>query len=931
MRLMRRNRPSRAAVVSPVTEPLESRVLFAVRTWDGGGGNTLWSGAANWEGDVAPVAGDELHFTSAASSVINDFPANTTFGALRVVDAANLTLTGNRLILTGGIITTTGSTITTNLAIILANPQAFTGEGSAVQINGGIETNGHSLTLTGSPQYRFDIGVTGTGALILESSGGGIIDVPMTHTGGTAVRNGSWSISSTSGSPLGPGPVFVEGGVLNLGGTVPGAVTVSGGTLSATPLATLNGGLTYGAGGTAAVFINGPNVGFTGYNRLDVAGPVNLGGAALQFNNNFPAATVGQTFIVIGNDGADPVTGTFAGVPERGLVQSNGAYFRVSYAGGDGNDVTVTRVEPATVQFSAAAYSVDEGGAVTIVVTRTGGQGTVTVNAATSDGTAAAGSDYTPVSGTLTFPDGVTEQSFTVQTIGDGVGGEGEETFNVSLTPGENALGGNPSAAQVRITNANAEGTFSLSAGQYTVNENAGSATFTLQRTGGTAGRVTVTYGLTGAPADPGGATPGEDFTVPSSVFTFEEGEITKVVTVPITDDALGEGNERVTVAIQAVSAGTRIGEVNSARIVILDNDSPGVLALAASEFRVNEADGTATITVNRGGTLVGAVGFGYALTQVAVSGERPAGVATPGEDFNAAAGTVTIPEGQTSVTFTVPITNDATGEGEERFIVTLNNLTGGATLASPEESQAFVVITDDEFQPIPAGPFAMGPDRVDTNELALYVRGTEGPDNIRFTLRRRDGLLLVYMNRRLAGTFAPPSRVVVESLGGNDRVSAAKLPIRVRIEGGAGDDVLTGSNLMDALVGGPGNDRLSGGLGRDVLFGGSGADRLAGGADDDILIGASTDYELSPGSILDAGARITSVWSGAGDYGARVAAVRGEGLLPRGVVAEDQTRDILSGAAGNDFFLGDPGGTVLADRFPGRLAGEVLLGPLES
>jgi hypothetical protein len=306
-------------------------------------------------------------------------------------------------------------------------------------------------------------------------------------------------------------------------------------------------------------------------------------------------------------------------------------------------------------------------------------------------------------------------------------------------------------------------------------------------------------------------------------------------------------------------------------------------------------------------------------------------GVATPGEDFNAASGTVTIPEGQTSVTFTVPITNDGIGEGEERFVVTLNNLTGGATLASPEESQAAVVITDDEFQPIPAGPFAMGADRVDTNELALYVRGTEGPDNIRFAVRRRDGLLLVYMNRRLAGTFAPPSRIVVDSLGGNDRVSAAKLPIRVRIEGGAGDDVLTGSNVMDALVGGPGNDRLSGGFGRDVLFGGSGADRLAGGADDDILIGASTDYESSPGNILDAGARITSVWSGAGDYGARIAAVRGEGLLPRGIVAEDQTRDVLSGAAGSDFFLGDPGGTVLADRFPGRLAGEVLLGPLES
>ena len=61
------------------------------------------------------------------------------------------------------------------------------------------------------------------------------------------------------------------------------------------------------------------------------------------------------------------------------------------------------------MQFSAASYAIDEspGAMQTITVTRTGGsRGAVTATFTTSDGTAVAGADYTPVNATVFFADG---------------------------------------------------------------------------------------------------------------------------------------------------------------------------------------------------------------------------------------------------------------------------------------------------------------------------------------------------------------------------------------------------------------------------------------------------------------------------------------------------------------------------------------------
>ena len=71
------------------------------------------------------------------------------------------------------------------------------------------------------------------------------------------------------------------------------------------------------------------------------------------------------------------------------------------------------------LRFSAPSYNVVENqGTATITVTRTGGSNVpASVNYATSNGTATAGSDYTGASGTLTFADGETSKTFIVPII----------------------------------------------------------------------------------------------------------------------------------------------------------------------------------------------------------------------------------------------------------------------------------------------------------------------------------------------------------------------------------------------------------------------------------------------------------------------------------------------------------------------------------
>ncbi len=92
--------------------------------------------------------------------------------------------------------------------------------------------------------------------------------------------------------------------------------------------------------GRLSLDINGSAPG-TQHDQLVITGDIELGGT-LNVTLGSSFAQVGDSFTIIDNQGTNPISGTFSGLPEQGLVEYGGNIFTVSYVGGDGNDVTLT-------------------------------------------------------------------------------------------------------------------------------------------------------------------------------------------------------------------------------------------------------------------------------------------------------------------------------------------------------------------------------------------------------------------------------------------------------------------------------------------------------------------------------------------------------------------------------------------------------------
>src|SRR5207302_4054644 len=83
---------------------LESRLAPAIATWDGGGADNHWTTAANWVGDVAPQAGDDLVFPAGAARLTNDndFTFNTPFHSVAIT-GSGYTLLGSSVVVSAGV------------------------------------------------------------------------------------------------------------------------------------------------------------------------------------------------------------------------------------------------------------------------------------------------------------------------------------------------------------------------------------------------------------------------------------------------------------------------------------------------------------------------------------------------------------------------------------------------------------------------------------------------------------------------------------------------------------------------------------------------------------------------------------------------------------------------------------------------------------
>ena len=94
----------------------------ATRTWSGGAGpvNNQWTIATNWQGNVAPVAGDDLVFPIgvAQNVTVNNFPVGTTFGSITFVAA--YTVGGNAFTMTGTLAVTSAASPTITIGVPIA-------------------------------------------------------------------------------------------------------------------------------------------------------------------------------------------------------------------------------------------------------------------------------------------------------------------------------------------------------------------------------------------------------------------------------------------------------------------------------------------------------------------------------------------------------------------------------------------------------------------------------------------------------------------------------------------------------------------------------------------------------------------------------------------------------------------------------------------
>jgi autotransporter-associated beta strand protein len=93
--------------------------------------------------------------------------------------------------------------------------------------------------------------------------------------------------------------------------------------------------------GVLEIELNGTLPGI-GYDQLNVHGTVNLSGVSLVATLNY-ASGVGDSFTIVNNDGTDAVLGTFVGLPQNATLYIGGELFQISYTGGTGNDVVLTR------------------------------------------------------------------------------------------------------------------------------------------------------------------------------------------------------------------------------------------------------------------------------------------------------------------------------------------------------------------------------------------------------------------------------------------------------------------------------------------------------------------------------------------------------------------------------------------------------------
>jgi hypothetical protein len=296
-------------------------------------------------------------------------------------------------------------------------------------------------------------------------------------------------------------------------------------------------------------------------------------------------ATVDYTVAATNDTASEPTeTVVFAVASGAGYVAGSPASATMSLLD---NDAQVVALEAAT-DTAEGTY----GGRFQF--TRIGNlSGLLTANY-TVTGTATSGTDYTTLSGTVTFAAGAARAEVLVEAVGDNTADDGETVVATLGTGTGYTVDSLATTATVTI----ADQALTVSVIQLADGTEGGSnGTFRFTRSGDLTTALTVTYTVSGS------ATSGTDYTALSGTVTFGIGQHTADVTVALVNDTTAEPTETVTVTL-ATSVAYQIGN-DADTLFVKDNDTTKYIWISTGSTNWNLASNWSTGSVPTSGSSV--------------------------------------------------------------------------------------------------------------------------------------------------------------------------------------------------------------------------------------------------------------------------------------------------------------------------------------
>lgn len=324
--------------------------------------------------------------------------------------------------------------------------------------------------------------------------------------------------------------------------------------------------------------------------------PAHAGGVTFDIATANNSASAGSDYIAKSSTGQSIAAGSKTATVEvtvngDTMVEPDETFFvNVTNVSGatvsDGQGLgTITNDDLPTLSINDVMIAEGNGGTTnatfTVTLSSIHNQ-TVTVNYATANNSASAGSDYAATSGILTFNPNETIKQITVQVMGD-LAYEPDETFFVNLT---NPMNAGITDAQGQGTISNDDATPTLAINDVSLNEgNAGTTNFvftvTLTGAAGFAGNITVDY----ATADDT-AMAGNDYTMTSGTLTFAgpiaSNSVTQTITVPVKGDTIIEPDKIFFVKLSNASNADIIRAQGTGKII--DDDFNSQLRIGLSD-----------------------------------------------------------------------------------------------------------------------------------------------------------------------------------------------------------------------------------------------------------------------------------------------------------------------------------------------------------